>query len=181
MEEVIADWWACKYFPSSAGLPSDANAIIIIFQALCGDSHDLWRAEEHPRWISINEFTARLTKGDVCDWTRNAIFLFDDLLDKLKLRDNPILFFHPLSAVAQYMVHAAFNALAFCKKHSGCQGQIYRWEKWKAVFKEAGTVENIKARNEALSTVVAMNTAEQLYSSFPMKGKLVRAPHAMSR
>lgn len=26
MEEVIADWWACKYFPSSAGLPSDANA-----------------------------------------------------------------------------------------------------------------------------------------------------------
>lgn len=72
------------------------------------------------------------------------------------------------------MVHAAFNVLAFCKEHSGCQGQKYRWEEWKAV-------ENIKARNDALSAVVAMDTAEQLYNSFPMKEKLARAPHAMSR
>lgn len=73
------------------------------------------RAEEHPRWISINEFTARLTKAD---WTHNAIFSFDDLLDKLILRENPILFLVALYAAAQYMLHAAFNVLAFCKKYS---------------------------------------------------------------
>lgn len=181
MEEAIADWWACNYLPSSAGLPSDANANIIIYQALWSDSHDLRRAEEHPRWISIKVFTACLTKVDVCGWTHNAIFLFDDLLDKLKLRENPILFLVALSAAAQYMSHAAFNVLAFWKKYSECHGQKYRLEEWKAVFKEAGTVENIKARNEVLSAVVAMDTAEQFYNSYPMKGTLARAPHAMSR
>ena len=138
------------------------------------------RAEEHPQWISINEFTARLTKADLCDWTHNAIFLFDDLLDKHKLRENPVLFSVTLSAAAQHMVHAAFNVLSFCKYH-GCQGQKYRWEEWKAVFKEAGTVENIRTRNDALSAVVAMDSAEQLYKSLQMKGKPASAPRAMSR
>ena len=31
------------------------------------------------------------------------------------------------------------------------------------MFKEANTIENIQARNDALSAVVAMDTAERLY------------------
>ena len=139
------------------------------------------RAEEHPRWISINEFTARLTKADVCDWTHNATFLFDDLLDKPELRENPILFSVTLSAAAQYMAHAAFNVLSLCMKYCGCQGQKYRWKEWIIVFKEAGTVENIRTRNDALSAVVAMDSAEQLYKSLQMKGKPASPPRAMSR
>ena len=137
MGEIIREWWPCKYLPSSSDLPSDANANTIIYLALWSDSHDLKRGNEYPRWISINEFSARLTKANLCDWTHKATFLLDDLLDNLELRENAILFSVALSAAAQYILHAAFNVLTFCKKHRGYQGQKFRWEEWKAIFKEA--------------------------------------------
>ena len=43
MEEVIAEWWPCKY------LPSNANVNTIMYLALWSDSHDLKRANEYPR------------------------------------------------------------------------------------------------------------------------------------
>lgn len=93
--------------------------------------------------------------------------MFDILLLELaqKLRRSPILFAVALSAAAQYMIPAASNVYAHCEKSRTCFGQTYRWEDWKAVFKQAGSVENVKARNDALSAAVAMDTAERLFKS----------------
>lgn len=44
-------------------------------------------------------------------------------------------------------------------------GHTYCWEDWKAVFKQVGSVENVKARNNALCATVAMDTAKRLFNS----------------
>lgn len=82
-----------------------------------------------------------------------------------KLQSNPILFAVALSAAAQYMILATSKVNASCEKNHVCCGQIHRWEDWKAVFKQAGSVENIKARNDALSAAIAMDMAEQFFNS----------------
>lgn len=83
-----------------------------------------------------------------------------------KIRKSPDLFAVTLSAAAQYMIYAAFNLYTFCKTNLMIGTELeYRWEDWKAVFKEAETIQNIEARNDALDAVVAMNMAEELYNS----------------
>lgn len=77
-----------------------------------------------------------------------------------------------LSATAQQiLIHAALKLYTFCKKHRTYTGRQYRWQDWKAVFKEAKTIENIKARKDALAAVVAIDTAEQLLQLFSSAGK----------
>ena len=73
-----------------------------------------------------------------------------------------------LSAAAQHMIHAALNVYTYSEKSRTSWGLSYRWEGWKAVLKEAETVKNVKARNDALSAVVAMDAAERLHK---MKGE----------
>ncbi len=126
---------------------------------------------------------ARLTRAEIFDSTENAFDLCNSLLDdhKLstnpeyfeiclfnlaqKLQSNPILFAVALSAAAQYMILAASKVYASCEKNHICCGQIHRWEDWKAVFKQARSVEHIKARNDALSAAISMDMAEQLFNS----------------
>lgn len=147
------------------------------------ESEDLNKVERHSFWISLNEFMARLTKANICNFTQNAVHLCNTLLDNQKLgenpemfeiillelaqklRRNPILFDVALSAASQHMILAASNIYTTCKKSHTYFGHIYRWDDWKAVFKQAGSVENAKARNDALSAAVAMDTAERLFNS----------------
>lgn len=122
-----------------------------------------------PLWISINEICAHLTTAKVCDWSDNATFLCDDLLNNPTLREKPILFTLALSTAAQHMIHTTSNVYTFCKRARTNWGLTYRWKEWKAIFKEAETVENVKARNGALSAAVAMDKAERLYNHVPVK------------
>lgn len=151
-------------------------------------SYDLKKVKEHSSWISLNKFSARLSEANVCNWAYNATYLCNSLLEdqKLsknptlfdlelsgmaqKLRKNPTLFAIALSAAAQHMIYAALNLYTFCKKHPTNQAAThidpkYRWEDWKAVFKEVETIENMEAKNYALAAVVAMDMAEELYNS----------------
>lgn len=151
-------------------------------------SHDPDSAEEYPLWISLNEFCARLTKADICDESKNAANLCNSLLENHKLDENstnfdfalsdiaqtlrkhPPMFATAISAAAQYMIHAALNLYTFCE---GCRTPdsylVCHWDDWKTVFKEASTIENIQARNDAHSAVVAMDSAERLYISSQMQ------------
>lgn len=99
----------------------------------------------------------------------------DVLLSKMakKLRENPTLFAVALAAAAQHIIDAALKFYTFCKKQRTFTGLEYRSEDWKAVVKEAKTIVNIKARNDALAAVVAVDKAEQLYTSsqVPVKGE----------
>lgn len=151
-------------------------------------------------WISLNEFDARLTEVNVCYEVYNAADLCnsllkdhklgkdpiesDVLLSKMakKLRENPTLFAVASAAAAQHIILAALKFYTFCKKHRTFTGLEYRSEDWKAVVKEAKTIVNIKARNDALAAVVAVDKAEQLYTSsqVPAKGEGATT-HRMSK
>lgn len=113
---------------SSFDLPSDADANTALHLALWDDGENVKRVEEHRRWISLNEFSARLTKANVCNWSHNATFLCDELLENPEIRENPILFAVALSAAAQPMLHTALNVYNFCKRHRTSRGHAYRWE-----------------------------------------------------
>ena len=93
--------------PSSFDLPSDADANTTLYlSALRSDGENVKRAEEHRLWISLNEFSARLTKANISDWTHNATFLCDDLLE------NPE-FAVALSAAAQTHASRRFKRLYY--------------------------------------------------------------------
>lgn len=47
------------------------------------------------------------------------------------------------------------------------------------MFKEAETVENVEARNHALSAAVAMDTAERRYNHLSIKRESRMATHAI--
>ena len=70
---------------------------------------------------------------------------FDVLLSHIAqtLRKDPTLFTVALSAASQHMIHAALNLYTFCERSRTCFGLTYRWEDWKAVFKEAETATEI--------------------------------------
>ena len=147
----------------------------------------------------MNEFTARLTKANICDWTHKAATLCNSLLEDHKLGENPekfnvvlsritqtirkdpTLFALALSAASQHMIHAALDLYTFCERSRTCFGRTYRWEDWKAVFQEAETIENAQARKDALSAVVSMNTAERIHNSRQTSGERQMVTRAMLR
>lgn len=106
----------------------------INYLAFWGMSHDPTKIEEHPFWISLNEFCTRLTKVNICDESKNAINLCNSLLEDYKLdknstdydyilsditekiRKHPNLIAIILSAAAQYIIHAALNVYTFCER-----------------------------------------------------------------
>lgn len=129
------------------------------YLAFWGDIQGPKEVERHYLWISVNEFYARLTKANVSDWTYNDVILCHGHSEDHKLGKNPsdydvdllklaqkfhknhTLFTVALSAAAQHMIHAALS--------------LYT--------EKAETVENIKARNDTLSAVVAIDIAERPY------------------
>lgn len=163
---------------SSFDLPSDADANTTLHLVLWDDGENVKRVEEHRLCISQDEFSARLTKANVCNWSHNATFLCDGLLE---IRENPTLFAAALSAPAQPMLHTALNVYSFCKTHRTSRGQAYRWGEWKTVFKEADTVENVEARNDAVSAVVAVETAKRAHNSIKKQGKRHMIAREMSK
>lgn len=78
------------------------------------------------------------------------------------------------------MINAALNFYTYCEKSRTSWSRTYRWEEWKAVFKETGNVENVEARNEALSAAATMDTAERIYKPLQMKGERQMATRGMS-
>lgn len=58
------------------------------------------------------------------------------------------------------MIHAASDVYTFYELVRTNWGLKCRWPEWKAMFKEAKTVENVEARNYALTAAEAMETAE---------------------
>lgn len=166
IDEMIGDWWNCgHYLPSIFDLLSDLDANITLYLALWSDSRDLQKPERHVHWISLNEFAARLTKANICDWAPNASVLCDELLDDAELRENPFCFAIALSAAAQFMIRAGSNVYTFSKTQRTYCGKKFRWGEWKTVFKGAEAVENVQARNDALCAAKAMDTAERIYNS----------------
>lgn len=166
IDEMIGDWWNCEYqLPSIFYLPSDPDADIILYLALWSDSRDPNQSERHLHWISLNEFAARLTKANICDWAPNASLLCDELLDEPELRVNPSWFAIALSAAAQFMIHAGLNVYIFFKTQRSYCGNTFRWGEWKTVFRGAEAVENDQARNDALCAAKAMDSVERIYNS----------------
>lgn len=166
IDEMIGDWWNCEHrLPSIFDLLSDLDANITPYLALWSDSRDLQKPERHVHWISLNEFAARLTKANICDWAPNASLLCDELLDDAELRENPFWFAIALSAAAQFMIHAGLNVYIFSKTQRTYCGKNFRWGEWKTVFRGAEAVENVQARNDALCAAKAMDTAERIYNS----------------
>lgn len=153
------------------------------------NSYNLKREKQHPSWINLNRFCARLSKANVQDWAYESTHLLNSLLEEeilrnspikfeveladtaQQIRNNPAFFAVALSAAAQHMIYAALNLYTFCKKRRlqcgrTCEiGLEFRWEDWKVVFKEAKTTQNIEARNDALAAVIAMDMAEEFYNS----------------
>lgn len=81
------------------------------------------------------------------------------------LQQNHTLFTITLFAPSQHLIYAAFNIYTFCKNTYKDINLEYRWEDWKDILKESKNIENINAKNNALATVIAMNMAEQYYTS----------------
>lgn len=157
--------------------------------AMWANSYNLKSEKQHPSWINLNRFCARLSKANVQDWAYESTHLLNSLLEDRILRENPIefdvesantaqqirndpaLFAVALSAAAQHMIYAALNLYTFCKTRRTQAGRTcmigleFRWEHWKVVFKEAKTIQNIEAGNDALAAVIAMDMAEELYNS----------------
>lgn len=86
IDEIIGDWWGCKYLCPTFELHFDTNANTTLYLALRSDGEDPDHTETHPLWISINEFCAHLTAASTCDWSHGARLLCDDLLDNPDLR-----------------------------------------------------------------------------------------------
>ena len=172
IDEMIGDWWSCEYqLPSIFDLPPDPDANTTLHLALRSNSRDLQQPERHLHWISLNEFAARLTKANICDWAPNASVLSDELLDDSGLRENPFWFAIALSAAAQFMIHAGLNIYIFCKPRRAYGGKVFHWGEWKTVFKGAEAVENVQARNNARCAAKAMDTAERIYNSLQAQAK----------
>lgn len=93
-------------------------------------------------------------------WSNNVAILCDHILGNLCLREELIFFALALSAVAQHMTHAASDVYTFYELARTNWGLKCRWPEWKAMFKEAKTVENVEARNYDLTAAEAMETAE---------------------
>lgn len=53
IDEIIGDWWSCKYLRPSFDLHFDTNADTTLYLALRSDDEDLDQAETHPLWISM--------------------------------------------------------------------------------------------------------------------------------
>ena len=172
----------CEYHITSIfHLLFDPVANFTLFLALWSDSRDLKKPERHVHWIRLNEFAARLTKANICDWTHNASFLCDELLDDPKLRENPLWFAIAVSAAAQHMIHAGLNVYIFSKTQRTYCGKKYRWGEWKTVFKGAEAIENVQASNDALCAGKAMDTAERIYNSLQEQANRKIATRGMSK
>lgn len=101
----------------------------------------------------------------------DATFLCDELVDNFELREKPILFALALSTAAQHLIPTALDLYTCCEKARTSWSLSYQCKERKAAFKEAKTVKNVRARNDAGSAAIAMDTAEGLYLSLQMKGE----------
>ena len=169
IDGMIGDWWSCE--SSIFDLPPNPDANTTLHLALRSYSQDLQQPKGHLHWISLNEFAARLTKANICNWAPNALVLCDELLEDSGLRENPFRFAIALSAAAQFMIHAGLNIYIFSKPQCTYGGKASRWGEWKTVFKGAEAVENVQARNDARCAAKAMDTAERIYNSLKAQAK----------
>lgn len=102
--------------------------------------HNPKKIDRHFLWISLNQFSAQLTKANICDWSYQVTFLLyslikdreysnnSDLYMSQSLQQNHTLFTITLFATSQYLIYATFNLYTFCKSTYTDINLEYHWE-----------------------------------------------------